>query len=448
MLRTALATLRFRWASFAGAALALVLGSAVAAMMITTLVAASVTPPNGDPGQLSSAQAMAGISTLLGVSVAVFVVAGTFAFATEQRRREIGLLRAVGATPRQVRRMIIAEAALVGLLASGTGCLLGALATPVLRSWMTSHGVAPAWFSVPVTAPPLIIAFAVGVASALAGAAAASWRAARVRPGEALRDAAVGGRVMTGTRWVLGTGLLAGGVFAGRAIIAGSPGSAVILKDDMPALVLVVTGCALLAPVLLRPVAYAATGLLTRAGTGQPAVPMVVRQNVLWAGRRTAATAAPVVLALGLAIAMLTLEASASAAVRVSAHDQEQNRQATAVILGMALIYCMIAIANTMMIAAAARRRETAALALAGATRRQALGLVAAESALTVAIGAIVAAVAAAVVIAGQHAALIRSAGAAPVVIPWQPIGEIAAACLAVAVTASALSAAGRREAW
>lgn len=444
MLRTALATLRFRWASFAGAALALVLGSGVAAMMITTLAAASVTSPGGDPGQLSSAQAMAGTSTLLGVSVAVFVVAATFAFATEQRRREIGLLRAVGATPRQVRRMIIAEAAVVGLLASGTGCVLGALATPVLRSWMTSHGVAPAWFNIPVTAPPLLIAFAVGVASALAGAIAASWRAARVPPGEALRDTASSSSVMTGSRWVLGLGLLGVGAYAGRAIITGSPANAMIVKDDMPALVLIVAGCALLAPVLLRPVARAATGPLARAGAGS----MVVRQNVLWAGRRTAAIAAPVVLALGLAIAMLAIEASASATAQaaalpgVSAHDQAQNRQATAVILGMALIYCFIAIANTTMIAARARNREIAALGLAGATRRQVLVLVAAESALTAAIGAIVAAVAAAVVIWGQHAALTRFANPALVVLPWQPLSEITAACLTVAVTASVLSTA------
>ncbi len=451
MLRTALATLRFRWASFAGAALALVLGSGVAAMMITTLAAASVTSPGGDPGQLSSAQAMAGTSTLLGVSVAVFVVAATFAFATEQRRREIGLLRAVGATPRQVRRMIIAEAAVVGLLASGTGCVLGALATPVLRSWMTSHGVAPAWFNIPVTAPPLLIAFAVGVASALAGAIAASWRAARVPPGEALRDTASSSSVMTGSRWVLGLGLLGVGAYAGRAIITGSPANAMIVKDDMPALVLIVAGCALLAPVLLRPVARAATGPLARAGAGS----MVVRQNVLWAGRRTAAIAAPVVLALGLAIAMLAIEASASATAQaaalsqqptalpgVSAHDQAQNRQATAVILGMALIYCFIAIANTTMIAARARNREIAALGLAGATRRQVLVLVAAESALTAAIGAIVAAVAAAVVICGQHAALTRFANPAPVVIPWQPLSVITAACLTVAVAASVLSTA------
>lgn len=445
MLRVALATLRFRWVSFAGSALALILGSAISAMMITTLAAASAgSDPNGATGQLSSAQAMAGTTTLLGVAVSVFVVIATFALATDQRRREVGLLRVVGAAPRQVRRMIMLEAAAVGLLASATGSALGALAIPLLHSWMIGHGVAPSWFTVPISAPPLIIAFAVGLASALAGATAASWRASRIRPAEALRAAAATQRAMTLPRWVLGIVLLAAGAYAERAIVTGSPGDAMVVKDDMPAIIAIVTGCTLFTPVLLRPVAGTAAILLARAGAGS----MVISQNVLWAGRRTAATAAPVVLALGLALSMLAFEATASSASQlpgaqpISPHDRAQNGQATAVILGIALTYCILAIANTMVIAASARKREIAALSLAGATRRQALGLIIAESALTVLIAAITATAAGVTVIACQHAALARFLPDPPITVPWLRIGEIAAVCLAAAVIASAVSAA------
>jgi hypothetical protein len=238
--------------------------------------------------------------------------------------------------------------------------------------------------------------------------------------------------------------MLAAGAGAERAIITGNPGNAMVVKDDMPAIIAIVTGSALLAPVLLRPVAGTAAMLLARAGAGS----MVVSQNVLWAGRRTAATAAPVVLALGLAISMLAVEATAGRASRlpggqpVSPHDQAQNGQATAVILGIALTYCILAIANTMVIAASARKREIAALSLAGATRRQALGMVTAESALTAAIAAVTATAAGAAVIACQHAALARLFPDPPISVPWLRIGEIAAACLTAAVTASALSAA------
>src|SRR5260370_5537819 len=53
--------------------------------------------------------------------VAVFVVASTFGFAVTQRRRELALLRLAGATPAQVRRMLLAEALITGLAAGAAG---------------------------------------------------------------------------------------------------------------------------------------------------------------------------------------------------------------------------------------------------------------------------------------------------------------------------------------
>ena len=58
-------------------------------------------------------------------AVALFVVAGTFALAIAQRRRETAVLRALGATPRQVRRLIATEAFLLSVVASGLGLLAG-----------------------------------------------------------------------------------------------------------------------------------------------------------------------------------------------------------------------------------------------------------------------------------------------------------------------------------
>ena len=57
--------------------------------------------------------------------VALFVVAGTFALAIAQRRRETAVLRALGATPRQVRRLIATEALFVSLVAGALGLLAG-----------------------------------------------------------------------------------------------------------------------------------------------------------------------------------------------------------------------------------------------------------------------------------------------------------------------------------
>ena len=69
---------------------------------------------------------MSGVSMFM----AVFVVGSTFGFVVASRRRQLGLLRLVGATPRQVRRMVLGEAAVVALLAAVVGCLLAAVATP------------------------------------------------------------------------------------------------------------------------------------------------------------------------------------------------------------------------------------------------------------------------------------------------------------------------------
>jgi putative ABC transport system permease protein len=124
----------------------------------------------------------------------------------------------------------------------------------------------------------------------------------------------------------------------------------------------------------------------------------------------------------------------------VVSQQQTQNRQATLVILGIALIYCIIAIANTLVMAASGRKREIAALSMAGTTHRQALRFITAEAGLVVLIGAILAAGATAAVVAGQRAALTRFATAVPISIPWFVIGEITGACCVVAVAVSLLS--------
>ncbi|WP_143219872.1 ABC transporter permease, partial [Actinomadura sp. CNU-125] len=70
---------------------------------------------------ISMGGALGGTSLL----VAVLVVSGTFALSVRQREREIALLRAVAATPRQVRRLIGREALLVGLVAAPLGAACG-----------------------------------------------------------------------------------------------------------------------------------------------------------------------------------------------------------------------------------------------------------------------------------------------------------------------------------
>ncbi|GAA4197258.1 ABC transporter permease [Microbispora amethystogenes] len=149
---------------------------------------------------------------LLGGFVSVFVVASTFAFRVVQRRREFGLLRVAGATPRQVRLIVYGEALAVGVVAAVAGALLGAAVAPAVGGVLVTAGFEPASFDVRITPLPLAGAVAAGIAAGLLGAWSASGRAARVRPLEALRDHAAGGTPMTRLRWITGVASVAGGL--------------------------------------------------------------------------------------------------------------------------------------------------------------------------------------------------------------------------------------------
>ncbi|MEU9098931.1 ABC transporter permease [Streptomyces sp. NPDC048361] len=104
-----------------------------------------------------------GAMAMLGLFTTVFVVASMLVLATVLRRREIGLLRMIGASPRQVRRMILGEAALIGLLGASAGCVAGVAAAPLLRTILQRLDVTPPELSVKVTMWPLLTAAAIGV---------------------------------------------------------------------------------------------------------------------------------------------------------------------------------------------------------------------------------------------------------------------------------------------
>src|SRR5439155_6492472 len=78
------------------------------------------------------------------VLLIVFVVAGTVGLSVRHRRRDLALLRAIAATPGQVRRMIMVEAGLVGLAAAALGIPAGVLAIRWLHGELVGRGFIPA----------------------------------------------------------------------------------------------------------------------------------------------------------------------------------------------------------------------------------------------------------------------------------------------------------------
>src|SRR3954452_17761938 len=84
----------------------------------------------------------------LALFVALFVVSSTMGLSIQQREREIALLRAVAATPRQICRMIAWEAAILGLIGSAAGVCPGALLGKELGHALVRHGIVPPSFTV------------------------------------------------------------------------------------------------------------------------------------------------------------------------------------------------------------------------------------------------------------------------------------------------------------
>ncbi|MBP8537818.1 FtsX-like permease family protein [Streptomyces sp. MK37H] len=278
--------------------------------------------PDRDREALAAMNAMFGTAGGVAAFVSVFVVASTFAFAVAQRRREFGLLRVAGATPGQIRRMVFAEALVVGVLASATGCLLGAYGAPRLAGRVVDGGLAPRWFTIGDHIWPYHLAFWTGLFVALCGAAAASWRAGRTGPAQALREASADtttGGTMTWGRWLSGLALLVTAAVTLCLSLLTDPGDLLHRKTYVSRPMLLIGAVAPLAPVAVRPLTRLIAWLPARLpGAGG----MLVRENAAAGVRRTAAIAAPVLVTVALAGSLLGATATLNRARATETRQQ------------------------------------------------------------------------------------------------------------------------------
>ncbi|MET7692505.1 ABC transporter permease [Streptomyces sp. NPDC005483] len=275
--------------------------------------------PDRDSEALTAMNAMFGTAGGVTAFVSVFVVASTFAFAVAQRRREFGLLRTAGATPGQIRRMVFAEALVVGVLASAAGCVLGAYGAPRLAAWVVKGGLAPSWFTIGDFTWPYHMAFWTGLLVALLGVIAASWRAGRTGPTQALREASVDTKAMTWGRWLFGAGLLLTAAVTLGLVLVSDPGELLHRKTYVSRPMLLITAVALLAPILVRPLTRLIAWLPAQLpGAGG----MLVRENAAAGIRRTAAIAAPVLVTVALAGSLLGATATLNEAKATETRKQ------------------------------------------------------------------------------------------------------------------------------
>ncbi|MEV6398163.1 FtsX-like permease family protein [Streptomyces sp. NPDC051907] len=249
----------------------------------------------------------AGVAVLVGV----FLIVNTFSMLIAQRTRELGLLRALGADRRQVRRSVLTEALLLGVVGSTLGLAAGVGLAAGLIELMGLLGMNLSAAEMVVGVATPVSAYAVGVGVTFVAAYLPARRAGRVSPMAALSDAEV-----AGVGRPLKVRAIAGGV-VGAAGAAALVGCAVSDKTATASsllglgVVLTLVATVVAGPLLVRPV-------IRVLGAAFPKVfgPVgrMSQRNALRNPRRTGATAAALMVGLalvgGLSIASASMTAS------------------------------------------------------------------------------------------------------------------------------------------
>ena len=203
----------------------------------------------------------AGIALFVGA----FIIWNTFTMIVTQRSREIALLRAVGATRRQVLSNLLLEAVVLGAVASAIGIGLGLGVAYGLRVLMDLVGLGLPSTSLQLELRTVWVCLLVGTVVTVVAAVIPARRATRVLPVEALREATPGSERPTVRRLVVGGALLALGV--------GGIGATLLADVDARVLglgvLLVLLGVMVTLPFAVRPLAAAIATPIRAAGAAR-----------------------------------------------------------------------------------------------------------------------------------------------------------------------------------
>jgi putative ABC transport system permease protein len=243
----------------------------------------------------------AGIALL----VATFSIYNTFSIIVAQRTREMALLRAVGASRRQVLAAVVVEALAVGVVASVAGVLGGLGVAALLKAMFDAFGFALPAGGMVITVGAVVVSLAVGVVATLVAATAPARRASRIAPLAALRDADVDRSASSRVRAVVGAVVLGLGVAAVLAAAAVGGDSVVVLAGL--GAVACLAGVVIVGPVVARPAA-AVLGLPGARLRGMGGV--LARRNAMRNPRRTSATASALLVGVGVVVVFTVFAAS------------------------------------------------------------------------------------------------------------------------------------------
>jgi len=254
----------------------------------------------------------AGISLVVGA----FLIVNTFSILVAQRSRELALLRALGASRRQVTWSVQIEALVLGLLGSTLGLGLGVLLAMLLRFIFGFVGLDLSGQALVFGPRTVLASYAVGVVVTMAAALLPAMRTARISPMQAMRDDIALPETSLRRRFLGGLALIGAGLVS----------LAIGLFSNLPhggwqtggGILAILLGVAAASPVISRPFLGATRVVYARAfGT----VGQLAGQNSLRNPRRTTATASALMIGLALACTMAIIGASAKASVDKSVED-------------------------------------------------------------------------------------------------------------------------------
>lgn len=434
----ALRSLRYRTTGFVASFVALFLGAVVLmsfASMMDTAFAGGVPATTRETLTL-----MAGVVGGWGLVIVTFTVSSTLGLLVGQRNTEMAVLKGVGATPAQVGRLIVGEAAVVALVAALAAVPVAMVTGGLLLDVLKDTGQAAAG-TVHQFGP---IAIGVGAGVTFVAATIAAWftarRATRVRAREAALVAAVDSPRLGGKRRAAGLVLVGIGVSCGAV-------TGTVVKDmglegmaiAGQAAIMSSIGLAVLAPALGRAgIAVLARPVRWFAGVGGYLTVLNVRQR----SRQMGGVLVPIILFTGMATGTLYMQGIENSVTEgtVKSADQQSVETLNFVVVGMIALFAAIMLVNTLVAATIHRRREFGQHRLVGSTPPQVLGMVGVEGAVLTAIGVLFGTLASAVAIVPYSLARTNS------LIPDTTIGIYLAivATAAMLTFAASLGAAGR----
>lgn len=235
---------------------------------------------------------------IVALFVSIFIIANTFNIVMSQRVRELGLLRAIGATPSQVRRAVFGEALLVGVIASVIGLFVGLGLANGVEAFLSVVGAELPEFSKSLSVTTVAIGMGVGIVVTLLSAWVPARKAGLIPPITAINghdglDTKVGGRsIALGAIFAIGGALL-----TGVALFGGIDGAGLLFSLLGAGAALLFIGVTLLSPLVAAPIART-IGAPVRLLFRRPG--LLATENAARNPKRTATTAAALMIGLSL----------------------------------------------------------------------------------------------------------------------------------------------------